>query len=80
MRKVTIVSAQAEGNKEIMTAAATWGQLEGELVGQNINVAGMKVMVRETKANLEHRDAVLPTTDFVLFLTPGKVKSGLGNF
>jgi len=36
----------------------------------------MKVTVRETRVDLSHEDAELPTGNFTIFLFPNKVKSG----
>ena len=74
--QVTVISAQGNAPKTIQTSATTWGALEAELNAQDIATTNMKAMVRETKGNLEAKDAVLPPTNFTLFLTPGKIKSG----
>jgi hypothetical protein len=54
--------------------ARTFGELKGELY--DIKFDGMRVVERSTKNTLQMDDAVLPATDFVLFLVPEKVKSG----
>lgn len=54
--------------------ARTFGELKGEL--NDIKFDGMRVVERSTKNTLQMDDAVLPATDFVLFLVPEKVKSG----
>ena len=58
------------------SAARTFGELKKELNG--VKWSGMRVVERTKKITLQHSDAVLPATDFVLFLVPEKVKSGLG--
>lgn len=75
MRKVKALSTQSNEIKELMTSATTWGQLKEEL-GSLIQ-GDMKATVQSTKQTLEHNEAVLPDGDFVLFITPNKVKSGL---
>lgn len=75
MRKITLVSTQANDRTEIESSSTTWGQLKAEvptLIGND-----MKATVRETRVDLVHEDAELPTGDFILFLFPEKVKSGL---
>ena len=59
------------------SAARTYGELKKEL--SNVKWSGMRVVERTNKTTLQHSDAVLPATDFVLFLVPEKVKSGFGN-
>jgi hypothetical protein len=74
MRKVTVVSTQANDRQTVDSNATTWGQLKAEI--SNIMNGDMKVTVRETRVDLVHEDAVLPTGDFTIFLFPAKVKSG----
>lgn len=54
--------------------ARTFGELKAEL--SDINFDGMRVVERITKNTLQMDDAILPATDFVLFVVPEKVKSG----
>lgn len=75
-RKVTAVSTRDGGRKEVDTDVTTWGELKPLLEAEGMTTSNMKAMVRDTKQNLERDDAQLPTGDFTLFLTPGKVKSG----
>lgn len=77
MRKIIVVSARDNSRKEVMSDATTWGALQPALDGQNISTTDMKAILRETKTALESNDSVLPTGEFTLFLTPGKVKSGV---
>ena len=74
MRKITIVSTQANERQEIESAATTWGELKEE--ASHLISGDMKATVRETRVDLVHEDAQLPDGDFVLFLFPEKVKSG----
>lgn len=65
--------------------ATTWGELKGRIPNYDPN---MKAMIKENKMTLENDGAILPIgigkdssgnsngTDFTLFLTPTKVKSG----
>tara|TARA_R110000823_G_scaffold97346_4_gene211526 strand:+ start:496 stop:723 length:228 start_codon:yes stop_codon:yes gene_type:complete len=75
MRKITIVSTQANERQDIQSDATTWGQLRTEVPHLISN--DMKATVRETRVDLVHEDAMLPEGEFVLFLFPEKVKSGL---
>lgn len=56
------------------SSARTFAELKKEL--SNINFNGMKTIERTKKVTLEADDAVLPATDFMLFLVPQKVKAG----
>lgn len=76
MRKVTIVSTKFSGNKEVMSDASNWGELKAHIESAGISLANMKAVRRDTSNTLESNNAELPTGDFVLFLTPAKVKSG----
>jgi hypothetical protein len=65
--------------------ATTWGELKSKISNYDSN---MKAMIKENKMTLENDGAILPIgigkdssgnsngTDFTLFLTPTKVKSG----
>lgn len=76
MRKITIVSTKIDGKVELNSSATTWGELKPELTNNNISISDMKVMEKDSKMTLDSDSAVLPTGDVILFLTPGKVKSG----
>lgn len=74
MKKVTIVSTNTDQVFDIETNAETWGELSRhERIG---GANGMRAMIGETKHTLESPDAILPQTDFTLYLSPSKVKSG----
>lgn len=77
MRKITVFSTTNNNKQIIETSAATKGELQDVLLEKNIDSSEMKMIVKETKATLEHKDAVLPEGEFTLFLFPQKVKSGL---
>jgi len=76
MRKITIVSTKIDGKTELNSGATTWGELQTELGANSIDSNNMKAMEKVSKVTYDSAAAVLPTGDFVLFLTPGKVKSG----
>jgi hypothetical protein len=76
-RQVTLKLTTQKDVIKHESAARTYGELKKEL--NNIKWSGMRVVERTNKTTLQHSDAVLPATDFVLFLVPEKVKAGLGN-
>lgn len=79
MRKVTVFSTSTNDKVEINTSAETLDQLRSEMNEKNISSSGMKIVVKETRATLEAKDALLPEGEFTLFLFPSKVKSGISN-
>lgn len=80
MRQVTVYSTVGQNRKTLSTNVATWGELQNELVAESINFSGMKVVIGETQLTLESPQAILPDSDFTLFMMPQKVKSGLYGF
>lgn len=76
MRKILIISSQMDGAKSLSTDIKTWAELRNELNKAGISTDNMKAMVGQTKTNLIEDGALLPTNDFTLYLTPGKIKSG----
>lgn len=75
MREVVI---KLTGQKDLIkhqSSAMTFGDLKKEL--KQVKWSGMRVVERSTKATLQLPDAVLPQGDFILFLVPEKVKSGM---
>lgn len=75
-RKVTLKLTTQKDVIEHESSARTFGELKAEM--KNVKWDGMRVVVRETKNTLQNPAALLPSTDFILFLVPEKVKSGLG--
>lgn len=55
--------------------ARTFGDLKSEL--SDIDWAGKRVIIMETRTQLSLNDAHLPTTGFTLLLFPAKTKSGV---
>jgi len=83
MRKIKIYAAGADGIKEVMSNATTWGQLKSEIQSNQdtsyLLANEMTVRVKETRNNLEDANAVLPTGEFTIFLSASKVKSSNKN-
>jgi hypothetical protein len=77
--KVTIFSTKGARKSTVETTAQTWGELKSDLRTQGIETDGLKAIIGETQLSLESTKAVLPDYDFVLFLSPVKVKSGCDN-
>lgn len=74
MRKITVYQTANQSKREYTTAATTWSQIRAEM--GDFYRTGLKAIVMQTRATLEHDDAVLPTGDFTIMLTPMAVKSG----
>ena len=75
----TIIINQTTGAPAltITTIAQTWGELQNELVNNNVSLSNVKAVVGETRITLESNSAVLPTGNFNLYLLPKKTKSGM---
>lgn len=76
MKKVTIYSTKGKSGS-FETSATKWG----EIISQVENIVGDLSNLIPTenvgKTTLQHVDAVLPDTNFTLFLRPSKTKSGV---
>jgi hypothetical protein len=73
-RKVTLKLTTQKDLVVRESEARTFGELKSEF--SDIKFDGMRVVERSTKNTLQMDDAILPATDFVLFVVPEKVKSG----
>src|SRR5690606_29812425 len=74
--KVTVFSTKGKKRTTVETTAQVWGDLKKQMNEEGIETSGMKSIIGETQLSLESNKAVLPDYDFVLFLSPIKVKSG----
>ena len=79
MRKVKVYSTVGTSGT-IETNVRTLGELKPLLAAQGISYDGMKMLVGETRNELGVDEAVLPETDFKLYLMPEKTKSGTANY
>lgn len=78
MRIVTVVTSKGK-NQQIKTDVSNWKGLVNELESAGLDVEGMKAIVGGLNVTLESAEAVLPTNDFTLFLSPVKIKAGFAN-
>lgn len=62
-------------NVSITTDVGTWGELK-PLVAEHFDMSNLQAAESVNKTTLEHVDARLPETDFILFLRPVKSKAG----
>ena len=76
MRNIKVYSTSGRTNVNLATEATTFSQLKNELDGQGISTSSMKCVIGESKLTLESDNAILPETDFTLFIMPKKTKSG----
>jgi hypothetical protein len=76
MRKVTIYSSNLGNGLSFDTDVKSFGQLQTVFMEKGVSYSNMKVVIGETRVTLEHPDAVLPESDFKVFLLPTKTKSG----
>ena len=75
-RTIKVFSSKSGNIKSYETDVTTWGALR-ELIQSDYDLANIKAAESVGKTSLEHIDAVLPETDFTLFLRPAETKSGL---
>lgn len=76
-RKVTVFNMGDNAQKTVYSTANTWGELKAahpEIARMVAN--DMKVVIKETRTTIEVDTAILPETDIILYLSPGKVKAG----
>lgn len=76
MRQIKIYTTVGTGGT-IDTNARTLGELKPLLMEQGINFDNMKLVVGETKAELSLDEALLPESNFKIYLMPAKTKSGV---
>lgn len=75
MRTIKVYSTVGASG-EVVTNVETLRELKPILISKGIDIAGMKLVVGETRNELSIDEAVLPTGDFKLYLMPQKTKSG----
>jgi hypothetical protein len=75
MRSIKIYSTVGVSGT-IETNVTTLGELKPLLRAREIDYSGMKMLVGETRNELNVDEAVLPAGDFKLYLMPQKTKSG----
>lgn len=73
-RKVTVKVTTQKDTIVFESSARTFGELKAEQPG--IKWDNMRVVERSTKNTLQVDEAILPATDFLLFVVPEKVKAG----
>ncbi len=76
MRQIKIYTTVGTGGT-IDTNVRTLGELKPLLMEQGINFDNMKLVVGETKAELSLDEALLPESNFKIYLMPAKTKSGV---
>lgn len=77
MKTVKIFSTKTQKSESIETSATTWSELRSEILAKTSALKeDMVASVFETKVTLVSDQAVLPTGNFTLVLTPAKTKSG----
>lgn len=75
MRTIKVYSTVGV-SEEVVTNVGTLRELKPILVSKGIDIAGMKLVVGETRNELSIDEAVLPSIDFKLYLMPQRTKSG----
>lgn len=76
-RTVTICATVGNSGQTIQTNACTWGELMLELDNHIITYSNLRCIIGETRNTLESAQAILPSSNFTLFMLPKKTKSGM---
>lgn len=79
MAKITIFSTKGSQKKVHETTAKTWGELKNE-ISEFYDMSNLQATENVNRTDLVSDLAVLPTTDFTLFLRPVKTKSGVYSY
>jgi len=79
LRNCTVASSKMDAPKTFLTSASTLSELKSDFQAQGIEYnSDMKVMLRTQggQGTSITDTSALPSEDFVIFITPKKVKSG----
>lgn len=77
MSQKTITVYNGTTSKIISSSSITWGELKSELSSHGVNTSNMRAFIGQNQTELSVNSALLPdSTEFDLFLTPKKNKSG----
>ena len=78
-KKVKIISTIGINKKviDINADVTNWKKLKEVLDINSIPYKDMDVIIGETKTSLQLDEALIPSIDFILFIVPQKVKSGV---
>lgn len=80
MRNITVLSTTKGEPVKLTSEASTWGQLKDALQRDFSQVDSMRATIKGLMTDLVASEAHLPEGDFVLYLTPQKIKGGGGSF
>ncbi len=75
-RVITVFSTQGKQKAKIETDVTTWGQLKPMLVAEQYNLDKLLATESVRRTDLINEGAILPETDFTVFLRPAATKSG----
>ena len=75
-REITIYATRGGQMKKIRTSATTWGELQPLVRREGFDLSSLLAAENINKSDLVNDLAVLPTSDFRLFLRPKQTKSG----
>jgi len=75
-REITIYATRGGQMKKIMTNVSTWGELQPLVRAEGFDLGSLLAAENINKSDLVNDLAVLPATDFRLFLRPKQTKSG----
>jgi hypothetical protein len=88
MANIIVFNTTTHTPSVISVTGTTWGEIKSQIPGY---FAGMKVMIKETKLNVDHDQAEMPVgigkdgngnpngMDYTLFLMPSKQKGAIND-
>jgi CRISPR/Cas system CSM-associated protein Csm2 small subunit len=76
MRTIKLKLLTQTALEVVETSARTFGEFKSEISNLGIDWTSAKLIDRATKASFEIDEAVLPSTDAVMFVMPTKSKAG----
>ena len=76
-RSVIIASQVTNRARKVNTSAKTWGELKAQSDVADLIVGSVEVIMNPGNVTLNRDTAVLPTTDFKLYVVPTKNKAGV---
>jgi hypothetical protein len=76
MREITIYATRGGNTQKISTDVTTWGELQPLVRNAGFDLSSLMAAENVNKTDLVNDLAVLPSSDFRLFLRPKQTKSG----
>jgi len=76
-RTITIYATKGKKTNKIESSSTTWGELRQEVSDEGYDVNSLLATESVNRTDLNHKDAKIPESSFILFMRPKKTKSGI---